>query len=232
MSKIFLVLMLFLSTMLSAEVIGAIKSVKGVVKSKGEDTFKKVKVKAGFDVNSGDLITTSRRGAVEIILKDGSTIILDASSTIHFGDKNSIEQEGGKIFYKITSRDAKNSLKIKTPFAIIGIKGTTFVIDGKKDGSVSLKEGLIGVKSLQQEFELYREKVQQEFDNYISKQQSAFEQFKNAQNEYAIAESVKEFDLKAGNRISFNGQKVNENSFGQKDNDEFEHFKELMNSMQ
>ena len=231
MRKLLLSLVLFFATLLNASVVGSVESVKGNVKVKSEGSFKKVKVVATQEINSGDLLTTSRKGAVVIKLIDGSTIVVDASSTIHFGDANSIQQDSGKIFYKITSRSAKNSLKVKTPFAIIGIKGTTFVVNATKNASVTLKEGLIGVKSIKEEFELYRKKVQEEFNNYVSQQQSAFEKFKNAQNKYAIAESVKEFDLKAGNRISFSGKKVNEDAWSQDDDAEFAHFKELMTSM-
>jgi len=231
MRKLFLLVVLFFATLVSASVIGNVESVKGMVKVKAENSFKKSKVLAGYEVKDGDLITTSRKGSLVIKLVDGSTVVVDVSSTIHFVNNNTIEQNGGKVFYKITSRSAKNSLKIKTKFAIIGIKGTTFIVDGDKDGSVLLKEGLIGVKSIKEEFELYRKKVQDDFRNYTSKAKSEFEKFKNAQNIYAVAEAVKMFDLKSGNKISFNGNRVNEDSWNEKDDAEFEHFEELMSSM-
>ena len=231
MRKLFLSLVLLFATLVSADVVGTVESVKGSVKVKSEGSFKKRKVVSGQEINEGDLITTSRKGVLCLKLTDGSTVVIDASSSIHFIANNTLEQDGGKIFYKITSRSAKNSLKIKTPFAIIGIKGTTFVVNATDNASVALKEGVIGVKSIKAEFELYRKKVQEEFNNYVSQQQSAFEQYKNAQNKYAIAESVKEFDLNAGNRISFSGNKVNEDAWGKEDDAEFARFKKLVNSM-
>ena len=231
MRHLFTLVVLFFATLLSAGVIGSVESVRGNVKVKSEDSFKKSKVLAGLELQEGDLITTSRKGSVLIKLIDGSSVVVDKSSTIHFGDKNTIEQKDGKIFYKITSRSAKNSLKIKTPFAIIGIKGTTFVVNASKNASLTLKEGLIGVKSVKEEFELYRKKVQEEFNNYVSKQQSEFEKYKNAQNKYAVAEVTKEFDLESGNRISFSGNKVNEDAWSKEDDEEFKRFEQLINSM-
>ncbi len=126
----------------------------------------------------------------------------------------------------------KNSLKIKTDFAIIVIKGTTFIINAnKKNKSVSLKEGLIGVKSIEKEFELYRQKIQEEFANYVSKQQLEFQKYKDSQNRYAVAELTKEFDLKEQHRISFFGKRVNEDKWSEKDDKEFEHFEKLVELM-
>jgi len=231
MRNIFILVVVFFVTMLSAGVVGSVESVMGNVKVKSEGSFKKSKVLVGLEVQEGDLITTSRKGSLLVKLMDGSSVVVDKSSTIHFGDKNTIEQQDGKIFYKITSRSAKNSLKIKTPFAIIGIKGTTFVVNATENASVTLKEGLIGIKSIKEEFELYRKKVQEEFNNYVSQQQSEFEKYKNAQNKYAVAEVTKEFDLESGNRISFSGNKVNEDAWSKEDDEEFKRFEQLINSM-
>jgi hypothetical protein len=226
---------LFLSILMGvfvyANVVGSIAQLKGTVKVQSEGSIKKSKIAAGFEINDGDLIVTSDKSAAKIQLLDGSDLVLDQKSSIHFHSGTNAEQTGGKIFYKITSRDAKNSLSVKTPFAIIGIKGTTFIVNATKDASVTLKEGLIGVQSIKEEFELYRQKVQAEFDNYVSKQQSEFQKYKDAQNKYAIAEPTKEFDLKEKHRISFFGKRVNEDSWTKEDDAEFEHFEKLINYM-
>ena len=231
MRNLFISMVLFFASLVNANVIGSVESVGGIVKIKSEGSFKKSKVFVGLEINEGDLITTSKKSSLLIKLSDGSTVVVDSSSSIHFIDDNLVEQDGGKVFYKIISRSAKNSLKIKTPFAIIGIKGTTFIVNGKENGSVILKEGLIGIESMKEEFELYRKKVQEEFESFISKQQSEFEKFKNAQNRYAIAESVKMFDLEAGNRISFSENRVNEDGWSKEDDAEFDHFMKLIDSM-
>jgi len=219
-------------TLASASIsVGSVEKVSGSVKVQSENSIKKRNVSVGLEIQEGDLITTSKKGSALIKLRDGSSVVLDTSSTLHFKSSNSAEQTSGKVFYKITSRDAQNSLKIKTPFAIIGIKGTTFIVNTTANASVILKEGSIGIQSLKEEFELYRKKVQEEFNNYVSHQQSEFEKYKNAQNKYAVAESTKEFDLEAGNRVSFISNRVNEDAWSQEDDAEFEHFEKLLKAM-
>ncbi len=231
MKLLFIPIFIALFTLLNASsVIGVVKKVDGSVKVTHKGSFKKSNVKDGLEIQVGDLFTTSKKSTAVIKLVDGSILALDSSSTLNFASDKDAEQTSGKIFYKITSRNAKNSLKIKTPFAIIGIKGTTFVVNASEESSVTLKEGLIGVKSIKEEFELYRKNVQAQFNNFMKEQNSAFEKFKQVQNP-GFAEITKEFDLKAGNRISFDGNKVNEKDLDKEDDKEFSYFEKLVNSV-
>lgn len=216
-------------TLLQASaVVGIVHEVQGVAKISSEGSIKKNNLKIGQELKEKDLISTSRNASAVIKLSDNSMIILDESATIHFPTQNEVTQEEGKIFYKIASRDANSALAVKTPFAIIGIKGTTFIINADKDGAgVKLQEGLIGVESIKQEFELYRKKVQEEFDNFMKKQQSAFEEYKNAQKP-GFAQITKQFDLEAGNTISFDGNKVKESSWTDEDEEEFSRFEAMI----
>ena len=231
MKIVFFTLILAFSTLLSASlVVGTVQKVEGSVKVKSEGSFKKSRNKEGGEVKEGDLITTSRNGKTVIKLMDGSSIVLDVSSSIHFVQNNTIDQKSGKIYYKITSRDAKNSLKIKTPFAIIGIKGTIFVVnsnEGKE--SVALKEGLIGVASIKEQFSLYRKEVLAKYNAYISDQMAGFKKFKNGGVE-PKPEITKEFDLKEGNVISFSDNVVKESSWNEEDDSEFSDFEKMMDS--
>jgi len=210
--------------------LGSVELTKGNVKVKSEGSFKKSKVKKGSEVKKGDLVTTSKNASAIIKLLDGSTLVLDASSTLHFAAANMTEQKEGKVYYKITSRDAKNSLKVKTPFAIIGIKGTTFIVDSGEKSSVKLKEGLVGIQSVKEEFELYRKAVQAEYNKFLSEQEAAYQKYLSEQTKGA-ALLTKEFDLQAGNTISFDGQKVNESAWTKDDDAEFERFEKMMESI-
>lgn len=219
------------SYLYASTTVGTVELLKGIVKIKSESSIKKSKVKVGQVINAGDMVISSKNSSVKLNLLDGSVLVLDARSSIHFTSLKEAEQIEGKVLYKITSRNSKNSLKVKTPFAIIGIKGTIFIINATEDPSVSLQEGLIGVSAIDAEFELYRKKVQKEFDDYLSAQDLAFEEFKNEQDKYAIAEPTKEFDLEAGNKISFNGLIVNEDAFEKGDESDFEYFENLIKEM-
>ena len=116
--KIFFISILisFLSIASASSVIGFVQKVDGNVKVKSEGSLKKSKVKVGFEIQSGDMITTSKKGSVVLKLVDASVIVLDSSSNIYFKTPSDAEQTEGSVYYKITSRNAKHALKIKTPF--------------------------------------------------------------------------------------------------------------------
>jgi len=228
MKIFFITIIISLFTILNASsVIGLVQNVKGNVKVKSEQSITKSKVKKGLKIKNGDLITTSKQGTAVLKLIDGSVLALDVSSALHFKTQNNVEQTNGKVYYKITSRDAKNSLKIRTPFAIIGIKGTTFVVNATDKSSIKLQEGLIGVKSLKENFKLYRKSVIAEYNKYISKQESDFEKYKKKQKEHVL-EITKEFDLHAQSSVSFFENEVNENDFTKADKAEFTYFKKMI----
>lgn len=211
--------------------IGIVEKVKGLTKVTREGSIKKITVKKGMHIQKGDLISTTSDATALLKLIDGSSIVLDKASTIHFASLDSAEQKEGSIYYKITQRDAKDSLSVKTPFAIIGIKGTTFIVNAKEDdSSVALQEGRIGIAAIKEEFALYRKKVQEEFNNYKSQQQAAYEAYlKEMQG--GAAEMVKEFELDAGNRVSFNEQNATESRFDEDTNASFKHFADIIDSM-
>jgi hypothetical protein len=216
-------------TTLNASAVAYVKDVSGDVKIKRENSLKKSSVESGLEIKQGDLITTSNDSTAILTLLDGSVLALDGSSSLHFGSGSNLHQKDGRIYYKITTRDAVNSLKVKTPFAIIGIKGTTFLVNATEDASVKLKEGLIGIRSIQEQFELYRKAIQDEFNDFVAKEESSFEKFKQEQNRGA-AQLTEEFDLEAGNSVSFFKNIVSEKSFTQDDDAEFSYFEKLINS--
>lgn len=226
--KIFLLIVLIaLYTALNAAVVGHVKSVKGDVKIKNENSFKKSNVKSGMEIKGGDLISTSSSSTAVLNLVDGSILALDSGSLLHFGNDLNLNQTDGRVYYKITTRDARNALKVKTPFAIIGIKGTTFLVNATQDASVKLKEGLIGIQSIKEEFKLYRKALQDQYSEFIAKDREGFEKFKQKQNS-ATAEVTKEFDLQARNSVSFSQNIVSEKPFTKDDDAEFAYFEELI----
>jgi len=228
---IYFILILFIGASLNASVIlGSFELVKGSVKLKSEGSLKRSNATKGMDVKKGDLISSLKEANAVIKLKDGSTLILDESSTLHFESDAQVLQEDGKIYYSITSRDARNALKVRTPFAIIGIKGTTFIVDTNKTSSVKLKEGLVGIQSLKEEFELYRKEVEAQYNDYLTEQEKEYQKFLSEQNKGA-ALMTKEFDLEEKNIITFDGQKVSESAWTKEDDAEFERFEALAESL-
>ena len=220
------ILFCLLSGVVFASSLGIVQKVDGIVKVKHKDSIKKMKVKQGYEIMPGDIISTFRHAHAVLKLADKSSVVLDERSVIAFDSALDWKQKSGKVYYKITSKDVKNKLKIKTNFAIIGIKGTTFVVGADtNDSYVALKEGLIGVASIKEEFQLYKKKVMSEYEAYVKQQQEGFEKFKKEQEEYVMT-MTKEFDLEAGHVVSFSGEKAIENPLQSKE--EFERFEQML----
>ena len=225
MKKVILSCFLLVGSLFASS-LGIVQKVDGIVKVKHKDSIKKMKVKKGYEIRPGDIISTFRHSHAVLKLADKSSVVLDERSVIAFDAALDWKQKLGKVYYKITSKDVKNKLKIKTNFAIIGIKGTTFVVGADANSSyVALKEGLIGIASIKEEFQLYKKKVLSEYEAYIKQQQKEFEKFKKAQEEY-IMTMTKAFDLKAGNVVSFSGEKAIENPL--ETQEEFERFEQML----
>ena len=224
MKKIFLFLLF--AVVVSANSLGIVQKVDGIVKVKHKDSIKKSKVKKGYEIQAGDILSTFRGADAVLKLADGSDVVVGERSVIAFADTLEFKQSGGKIFYKITSKDAKNKLKIKTDFAIIGIKGTTFIVSADQNSSyVALKEGLIGIASIKEEFQLYKRKVMSEYEAFVKQQQEGFEKYKRQQDEYIVT-MAKEFDLEAGKIVSFKGEKAIEDPLPS--DEEFKTFEQML----
>jgi ferric-dicitrate binding protein FerR (iron transport regulator) len=143
------------------------------------------------------------------MLSDGSKVILDERSKLKILGKSDLAHEEGKVYYHIKKRGSKG-LKVSTKFAIIGVKGTKFIINAEEGSQgVSLKEGLVGIDSLQGEFELHKKKEMDEFAAYQAKINGEFESYKKALQEEFVT-YVSSFDLKPGKSVRFSKNRVDE----------------------
>lgn len=191
--------------------LGIVQKVSGTAKVQHEKSIKKSNIKVGSEILDGDIFTTMPKSSVVLKLKDNSIVALDASSSLHFQNNKSFEQKKGKIYYNIAKKESNSALEVKTNFAIIGIKGTEFIVNAQNP-QVMLKEGTVSISSIKQEFELYTKEMQREFEEYAKNKEADFEKFKNEQNP---ALTTKSFDLQAGNSISFDDTKVHEKAFAE-----------------
>lgn len=211
--------------------VGMVKKVKGTVKRLEAGAIKKTKVTSGDQLQEGDMVMTYGSASALLELYDGSNIVLDEGAMIQFAGMEAVEHREGAIYYDIIQRNSQNSLKITTPFAIIGIKGTTFIVNADEHPNVALKEGVIGIESLKEEFELHRKKVLHEFELYKMKEQAAFEEYKKAQDAH-IVEYVKAFELEAGNSVYFDDERVDELPMDEVHKKQFEYFEQLIQAFE
>ncbi len=218
--------LLVCATFLHANILATVEKVDGLVKIKKAASIKKIKAKEGMTLEAGDIISTYKNAHVVLKTKDNSAIVLDEKATLTMLSENEIAQNNGKIFYKIMKRSLKNRLQIKTQFAIIGIKGTTFIIKAEKQNKyVALKEGVIGITSIKEAFILYKKKVMDEFLRYKQQQIAGFEAYKNKFKNYTKT-ITKAFDLAAGNVVSFTKDGVIEDPLASKK--EFRFFERIL----
>jgi hypothetical protein len=97
-------------------------------------------VETGMPLESGDMIRTGADGSAEILIDDGSLLSLEGNAKIELSGlyvdstskkiKTKIYLAIGRLFSNITSMMHKESrFDIQTPTAIVGIRGTDFVVE-------------------------------------------------------------------------------------------------------
>jgi hypothetical protein len=144
--RLFLIIIGFLLTLnnlfAETESIGKIKSLKGTVSILRNGT--NISANLGTKLQVKDEIVTSKNSDCSILFKDNTMITLDENTTyiIVAYDYNPIksnyelkgEVKTGKILFNSGKipKIASNKVNIKTPSAIIGVKGTKFVVEVNK----------------------------------------------------------------------------------------------------
>jgi len=133
---------LLLSSSLFANTIGLIKTVKGDAQVKRNKKI--IKVKAGYQLQKGDILITKKKSSMGVLFSDGTSLALGSKSVISINKylfkptqkkynidinmtKGKASFSSGKI-----GQLAPKSVKFHVPEGIIGIRGTKFLVDIKK----------------------------------------------------------------------------------------------------
>lgn len=141
-----LVVVAFTSAAIAAEPAGIINKSIGEVKitRNGKDLKGDVK----FELAEKDVIATGKDSFVEVKMADKSTLRLGGESKIMINiakvdkDKNNTEVElfNGQVRAKVRHlRRAEDSFKVKTPTAVVAVRGTHFVAGVQKVWVISGK---------------------------------------------------------------------------------------------
>jgi len=207
------------------ESLALVLSTTGTVKVK--NGIKKKRVKRGSELSEKTLLLTSKNATAVVGMRDGSQVVLDENSILQFISNNEITQKQGAVYYKIASRDVKNRLRVKTDFAIIGIKGTRFIVNSDDKKNVLLKSGKVGIESPTGQFALYKEKEMAEFEAFKAKTDKEFEEYKAEQMKEFVG-YVKEFDLSQGSMVSFDGKNANSAKMNRDAKKQFSKFEKLL----
>jgi hypothetical protein len=99
-------------------------------------------------------------------------------------------------------------IEVATKSAIIGVKGTRFVVDYQQDQvNVFLRNGQLDVRSLSGQFKRYRQKQRAEFDTFRQQMMGDFKQYKQQLHEEFV-EYVEQFNMASGSAISIGNNEV------------------------
>lgn len=204
-----------------------------VVNAEGEQ---RTPEKKQYLVNSNETVITRKASKAVIQFDDGAMSVLDEKSRLRVEKSGWLSQLGGKVYYvfrKVFGRDKPK--RVKTKFATIGIRGTTFIVDITMDNQqVALQEGRLNIESSGDDFEFVKsgeiaddfaafkrqaedgqQKLNEDFSNYKEKLNNEFIEYK------------KSFDLQANKVISVNGNRVVENDLDENWKESFERFSEF-----
>ena len=183
-------------------------------------------------LNEDDTVVTKKDSRVVLRFDDGTLSVLNEESRLRVESTSWYSYLGGKIYFTF-KRVFGQQRRVKTPSATLGIRGTTFIIDGDvsdEGETVSLKEGLVSVESTGPAFEIHRAKDMDEFEAFRQQHEQAqramrdeFEQYRQ-QTMKEFVEYRRQFTLKPGRSISLTGYRIDESAMSDQARADFESF--------
>lgn len=168
-----------------------------------------------------NVLTTGSNGRAVVRMGHAGIVVLGKNSKIEIDNSKDnagfLRQITGTIYYATNSIKGNQTIEVRTPKAIVGIRGTRFLIVDLPDrNEIDVRKGVVSVTSPDGEFEIHRKAEQQEFEAYkqegkdaIAKEKRAFDEYKDKiQREFV--EYKREFSLGANRMASFNGEHVDD----------------------
>jgi len=186
-----------------------------------------------FLVREMDTIVTAEGGNAIVRFNDGALSVLNERSSLQVERAGWLSHLGGKIYFTFRKVFGE-SRQVKTRFATLGIRGTTFIIYDDDNGQgVALQEGLLDIESPGPAFEIHRQQVIDEYETFkqkmLQQQQDMHLEFddyiKQIQQEFI--EFKENFTLQPNHVIRFDGIRVDESVFDENIKAEFENFEAI-----
>ena len=126
--RFFLLLLILLACTAQADQTGMVTAMRGDV-LRGDEFLSQ-----GSLINEGDIIVTESRSFVVIQFHDGGTVTIRPSSQLIIEKYNDEEAElnlvegGLRIITGVLAKNDPDNYKVKTPVALMGVRGTEFSI--------------------------------------------------------------------------------------------------------
>ncbi len=127
----FLLVLMFVPSLVLSQTVGEVVKARGRVSIVKKGTFKGVSWEVDPSVGVGDTVRTKRRSSAVVRFVDNTEVTLDertrlvVEAYVPHGEAE-VRNPSGKVIYKV-SRRARGMFRVRTPTALIGVKGTEFV---------------------------------------------------------------------------------------------------------
>lgn len=192
---------------------------------------------AGVAVREMDTIVTAEGGRAVLRFTDGALSVIDQSSRLHIGKAGWLSQLGGRIYFTF-KKVFGEPRQVKTRFATLGIRGTTFIVyDDDSGQGVALAEGLLDIETPGPAFEIHRQQQRDEFDAFkqqsLQQQQATQREFDDYRRklEHEFVEYKENFRLHANHVIRFDGIRVDESIIDEAVKAEFDNFEAVAGAL-
>jgi len=202
-SGIALIFMLLSAAAYGGETAGNINDYRGVVRVYADEDVRGKKVdEKGYELFVSDTVKTKRSAITSIDFTDDSKVVMKGNSILEIVDVKSFDVGGGRVIFNIKKQDRLQGLTVRMKSVVIGVKGTTFMVDFSDDAmQIYLKEGQLNVKSEGEPFTRYRDAEAGSFEEFRGKEEGKFEKYRKDM-ERQFKEFVREFDMEGGRAIS------------------------------
>ncbi len=187
----------------------------------------------GFVLAEMDTVVTEDRASAVIRFDDGALAVLDQKSRLRVEKTRWLSHLGGRIYFTFTKFFGEER-RIKTRFATLGIRGTTFIVyDDDKDQGVALQEGVLDIASTGPVFEIFKQRELDDFDAFTQQARQQQKEMREGFDEYRqqlsreFIEYRNSFTLDPGQVVRFDGARVDASAIGADIEAEFEHFEAI-----
>ena len=232
LNLLILILPLFMINVQADDFRGRVVKVQGSVYIVDDKGQKRSPEKSQFLVNNNETVVTGKDGKAVVQFDDGALSVLSEQSKVKVEKSGWLSHLSGKIFYlfrKVTNKEQPR--KVKTGFATIGIRGTTFIVyDDGDEKRVSLEEGKLNIESPDKPYEIHKPQQADDFETFKNQLQEKRQALNQEYDEYKqkvakdFVEYKKSFDLEANRTISFSGNRVDEADLSDLSKQEFGDF--------
>ena len=230
--SITVVLILGFSTAHAEDFRGRIVKIQGEVYVINHQGEQRTPEKNKFLLNSQDTVVTRKNARAVVQLGDGALSVLNEKSSLRVEESGWISQLGGKVYYifrKVFGTEP--SRQVRTNFATIGVRGTTFIVYENEDGKgVALEEGKLNIESPGEAYAIHKKQQADEFEAFKQQMQDKADaldqEFKDYQQnlQKEFVEYKKQFDLEANQLVSFDGNRVDQTELSEQIKADFSDF--------